>query len=162
MARNAFSIRAPQEIEIPVVQELFREYARELELDLSYQGFEAELSSLPGEYASPRGALFLAISAAGMPVGCIAMRSLTEAGSCELKRMYVRASSRRRGIGHALAKAAIRAAERAGYFRMYLDTLPTLTPALALYERLGFTRTAAYYDTPIIDTIFMRKDLQQK
>ena len=157
---SAFDIRPPTDTEIPVVQELFREYARNIELDLSYQGFEAELQSLPGEYALPRGALLICVSAVGLPLGCVGLRPLIEPGSCELKRMYVRASARGRGVGRALAMAAIAAAERAGYLRMYLDTLPTLTAARALYQKLGFVPTSAYYFTPVVDTVFMRKDLQ--
>jgi ribosomal protein S18 acetylase RimI-like enzyme len=40
---------------------LFREYAVSLQLDLSFQDFENELASLPGDYAPPLGRLFLAI-----------------------------------------------------------------------------------------------------
>jgi len=36
-----------------------------------------------------------------------------------------------------------------------LDTLPSLATAVGLYERMGFARIPAYYDTPISGTIFM-------
>ena len=36
-----------------------------------------------------------------------------------------------------------------------LDTLPTMTEAIALYGRYGFTPTTPYYDTPITGTHFM-------
>jgi ribosomal protein S18 acetylase RimI-like enzyme len=36
-----------------------------------------------------------------------------------------------------------------GHSSMVLDTLERLSAANRLYERLGFERTAAYYDNPL-------------
>jgi hypothetical protein len=38
---------------------------------------------------------------------------------------------------------------------MCLDTLPTLTAAMRLYESAGFVRCTPYYETPLADTVFM-------
>jgi ribosomal protein S18 acetylase RimI-like enzyme len=38
---------------------------------------------------------------------------------------------------------------------MRLDTLSSMHEAQALYRALGFTEIAAYYDTPIKNTVFM-------
>ena len=42
---------------------------------------------------------------------------------------------------------------------MRLDTLPSMTGAIALYRKLGFEAIEPYYDTPVIGTIFMRRSL---
>src|SRR3954452_18545047 len=46
-----------------------QEYAASLDTDLCFQGFEAELVRLPGEYSPPKGELLLALWD-GQPVGC--------------------------------------------------------------------------------------------
>jgi ribosomal protein S18 acetylase RimI-like enzyme len=156
---RAFHVRAASADEMDVVATLFRAYAASLEVDLSYQGFEAELAALPGAYAPPAGALLIAVSAAGEPVGCVGVRALAEPGICEMKRLHTTPSVRGAGIGRALAVAAIHAATEAGYAAMRLDTLPLMIEAQTLYRRLGFEVTPPYYDSPVAGTIFMRKTL---
>jgi ribosomal protein S18 acetylase RimI-like enzyme len=140
------------------VATLFRAYATSLDVDLEYQGFEREVTELPGAYAAPAGALLLAWSG-DQAVGCVAVRPLPEQGVCEMKRLHTRVLARGAGIGKALAMAAIEAGRAAGYRCMRLDTLPSMLAAQALYRRLGFEVTPAYYDSPVPGTIFMRKIL---
>jgi ribosomal protein S18 acetylase RimI-like enzyme len=157
----AFSIRPAAADEMGTVATLFREYAAALGVDLSYQGFEAELAALPGHYVPPAGSLLLAFSAAGAPVGCVGVRPFpAEPGTCEMKRLHISLGARNGGLGRALAEAALEAATRAGYTQMRLDTLPEMIVAQALYRRLGFETTSAYYATPVPGTIFMRKNLR--
>lgn len=89
----------------------------------------------------------------------LACGTLSRAAACELKRLYVREARRGRGVGRALAEAAVAAAKRAGYRQIYLDTLATMTEAQALYRSLGFAATDAYYETPHASTVYMRLDL---
>jgi hypothetical protein len=42
-----------------------------LDIDLSYQGFDAEMEAMPGKYAPPAGELLLARYPNGTPVGCV-------------------------------------------------------------------------------------------
>ncbi len=154
-----FSIRPAALHEMAAVESLFRDYAASLDVDLSYQGFEAELASLPGAYAPPDGALLLATSPADDPLGCVALRKLAEAGACEMKRLYAAPAARGSGLGRALANAAIDAAIQAGYRIIRLDTLPAMAAAQALYHQLGFEVTPPYYATPVAGTLFMRKTL---
>ncbi|MEF3275544.1 MAG: GNAT family N-acetyltransferase [Chloroflexus sp.] len=139
------------------IRELFREYAASLPIDLGYQGFAAELATLPGVYAPPQGRLWLAL-VNGIAAGCIALRPLT-GDICELKRLYVRPPFRNDGLGWHLASRLIAEATAIGYQLMRLDTLPSMQQAIRIYERLGFTRCAPYYPTPIAETIFMERRL---
>ena len=152
---------ATSEEDLSHIRKLFRAYTDWLNIDLSYQGFEAELAGLPGKYAPPSGALYLGRSSEGTPLGCIAMRPLEAPEICEMKRLYVLPEGRGLGLGHALVREIILAAHTAGYDRMRLDTLPTMHGALKLYRDAGFREIPAYYETPIAETVFLELNLQQ-
>jgi len=139
--------------ELGTVRALLREYEAELGIDLCFQGFEQEVANLPGDYATPRGALLVAEVDAAI-AGCVALRPL-DAEVCEMKRMYARPAFRGRGVGRALAAAIIAEARRIGYARMRLDTLPVMTEAQALYERLGFADIPPYRDNPVRGARYM-------
>lgn len=139
------------------VRMLFEEYAVWLGVDLTFQGFQEELRQLPGPYTPPRGRVLLG-SEGSQAAGCVALRPLAP-DVCEMKRLYVRPGFRGRGMGCALARKIIQEARQIGYSIMRLDTLASMTPAITLYESLGFTRCAAYYDTPLKDTVFMQLPL---
>jgi len=125
---------------------LFGEYAALVAEALCFQNFDAELAALPGEYAPPGGVLLIARDG-GAPAGCVALRRL-DAGTGEMKRMYVREAYRGSGLGRRLAVAVIEEARKRGYMRVLLDTLPKLAPAIALYRDLGFRETAPYLACP--------------
>ena len=137
--------------ELGMVRELFAEYARSLAIDLCFQNFEAELDSLPGDYAPPRGALLLAWAGQEL-VGCCALRPLDTVdypNACEMKRLYVRPALRGCGVGRRLAEAVMTAAQQAGYATLLLDTLSEMETARAMYQDLGFTEVPPYYYNPI-------------
>lgn len=142
--------------EIPIVRELFREYADGLGIDLCFQDFEAELASLPGKYAPPRGRLLLAFDD-GAAVGCVALRPI-ELETCEMKRLYVRPDVRGQHVGRLLAERICDEARAAAYRRICLDTLPAMTSALALYASLGFQPIEPYVFNPIEGALFLGLD----
>jgi len=137
---------------------LFREYQQWLTIEICFQSFEAELSSLPMPYLPPRGALLLALEADEV-AGCGAFRPLAD-GSCELKRMFLRPRFRGKGRGRRMATALIGRARAAGYPSMRLDTFPLMREAVALYQSLGFRQIERYYDNPHPDALFYQLDLR--
>ena len=128
--------------EIALVRDLFIEYASAIGIDLEYQGFSAELASLPGKYAPPTGELFLA-RVGDMAGGCVALRAL-DPTTRELKRLYVRPATRGMGLARQLVEAAISSARRQGCTELRLDTLATMVPAQALYRSFGFVEIPPY------------------
>ena len=143
------------------VRTIFREYAAGLGVDLCFQQFDEELAGLPGEYAAPRGALFVA-RVDGELAGCCALRPLDSSdypNASEMKRLYVRKAFRGFGLGRRLAEAALDAARQAGYDCVLLDTLDDMEAARALYEDLGFEEVPPYYHNPIPGAHYLKADL---
>jgi GNAT superfamily N-acetyltransferase len=134
---------------IAKVRELFAEYARLVDEPLCFADFDRELASLPGEYR-----LFLLEDAAG----CVALRVLA-ADTAEMKRLYVRAAHRGKGLGRLLAETAIAAARKAGCARIVLDTLPKMHEAQALYRALHFRPVAPYLQNPTPGAICLELSL---
>lgn len=162
--------------DIAAFARLCRDYAASLPFSLEYQGFDAEMASLPGRYSAPGGVILLAWRERGggedsgggsggvgdsartppscEAIGCVAVRPLAPDGVlpgepepvCELKRMWVAPSARGLGIGHALMAQAIAFARNAGYRMMKLDTSPDMHAAIACYARAGFTPAPRYND----------------
>lgn len=145
----------PEDVE--AVRGLFLEYQESLGIDLCFQGFDREVAELPGDYTRPAGCLLVARDD-GAAVACVGLRRL-DAATCEMKRLYVRPSHRGLGLGRALAEAVISEARLVGYVRMRLDTLPSMSEAAVLYERLGFRDIEPYAENPVPGARFLQLDL---
>ncbi|MCW9038618.1 GNAT family N-acetyltransferase [Altibacter sp.] len=80
---------------------------------------------------------------------------------CELQKMYFLPEARGRGVGDAMIKLCLTKARTFRFEQCYLETMPYMTAAQKLYERVGFR----YIDGPMGDTghyscpVHMIKDL---
>ncbi|MCW5806691.1 MAG: GNAT family N-acetyltransferase [Deltaproteobacteria bacterium] len=76
------------------------------------------------------------------PAGCGGVALLD--GFAEVKRMYVRATARGRGIAETILARIEAAARDAGYATLRLETGDRQVAAMKFYERAGFRRCAAF------------------
>ncbi|MDO8768069.1 MAG: GNAT family N-acetyltransferase [Burkholderiaceae bacterium] len=149
----------PQQID--ATRLIFREYAAGLGIDLCFQNFDAELATLPGDYAPPRGALLLAW-VNGEVAGCCALRPIDNCdyvNAAEMKRLYVRPAFRGLGLGRQLAQAILDTAQLIGYDSVLLDTLNDMEIARAMYTELGFKEIPPYYHNPLAGAHYLKADL---
>lgn len=149
-----------EQSQIEEVKKLFLDYAKSLDIDLDFQGFQTELDTLPGKYSLPGGILILAL-VDGKSAGCIALRKISK-NICEMKRFYVRDTYRGLGIGRKLIDVLIEKGKGMNYLYMRLDTLVTMKSAQHLYLSFGFYDIPAYTYNPFKDARFMELKLVNK
>lgn len=162
MSTPELSLIAPAEAaQWLACQDILREYAEQLGVDLCFQGFEQELAGLATHYGEPEG-LFLLALVDGEVAGCGGFRPLPDVdypNACEMKRLFVRPAYRRFGLGRRIAQALIDRALEAGYSTMLLDTLDDMEAARGLYETLGFEEVPPYYYNPVAGAHYLKVDL---
>jgi len=163
MAANSPTILAPAEArDWDQARDILRDYAASLQVDLCFQGFDAELALIDQHYAAPAG-MFLMASVDGVVAACGGFRRLHDVdypNACELKRLYVRGDYRRYGLGRALTESLMDRAREAGYSTMLLDTLDDMEAARELYASLGFIEVPPYYFNPIPGAHYLKVDLE--
>ncbi|MEX0365163.1 MAG: N-acetyltransferase family protein [Ruegeria sp.] len=107
--------------------------------------YQTLIDDLPKIHARPKGNILLA-DVGRTVMGCAMYYPLDPTGVTELKRVYVDPAARGSGAGRRLIEEAIKYARADGYTQLVLDTMVPLTEAIALYNRMGFTPCAPYYD----------------
>jgi GNAT superfamily N-acetyltransferase len=122
--------------------------------------YEPDYHRLGQVYLRGAGNFWLAWSGE-RPIGHVGAQAMGD--GIELRRMYVRAEERRRGVGALLLAALIEHARRQGVKAIELWTSPA-GPGRFLYERAGFRIVAArgpefFGVQPSTDEIRMRLDL---
>jgi GNAT superfamily N-acetyltransferase len=140
-----------------LVKQLVKNYIRWLNIDLSFQDVDKELSDLSSMYGPPDGIFLLAWDEDKL-AGGVGLRALAP-GVCEMKRLYVYDQFKNKGIGRRLCTALIQEARNLGYDRMRLDTLDRMASAIELYKSLGFKEIEPYRFNPDPTTRYMELSL---
>lgn len=86
---------------------------------------------------------YLAVVAGGLAVACGGLQAL-DAGTGEIKRMYVRPAYRGRGIARQLLAALEELAFRHGHHTLCLETGTYLPAAIGLYTSCGYQPIPVY------------------
>ena len=60
--------------------------------------------------------------------------------TCELVKLYLNKSARGTGLGKQLLLQSMQWAKQNGYLQVYLESMPELSKALSIYEKVGFEK----------------------
>ena len=145
---------AAGEADVAAARALFLAYADSLDVDLCFQGFDAEMERFPGEYQSPDGALFVAEVKAEI-VGVVGLRSAPH-GFAEMKRLYLTDGARGLGLGKQLTESVISRAGQMGCAGVVLDTMSSMNAAQDIYRKRGFEEYRPAQDGGHPDLLYFR------
>lgn len=134
---------------------LFAAYAEEHAYSLGDQDVVGEGLAARERYAD--GALLVADDG-GDVVGCVAYEPWGE-GRARMKRMFVPAEHRGKGLGRSLAYGIVGKARHDGYKEIVLDTSRPMEAATALYRSMGFEPFEPDYEAPCREVLYLRLGL---
>lgn len=96
----------------------------------------------------------------GQIAGYIGSQSVLD--GADVMNLAVSPSYRRQGIGQSLIKELVEHLRQRGIIALLLEVRVSNTPAITLYEKLGFVqvgRRPGYYRNPREDALILRKEL---
>jgi len=134
-----------------------KSYTKWLNVDLSFQNIQSELSNFQTIYSYPDGAFLLAFFNQEL-AGGVGFKRFNQK-ICEIKRLYIYDRFRGKGIAKAALLEALTLAKRYGYKFARLDTLDSMKGAIALYKSFGFREIAPYYKNPLPNTKYFELKL---
>ncbi|MGA5821038.1 GNAT family N-acetyltransferase [Kitasatospora sp. NPDC094028] len=146
----------PADVNSPEALQLLREYYYDVanryyrlhfDRECTTEELETGLAGSGSTDLAPPTGVFLIGRYDGTPHSCAGLR-LSEDGTAELTRVFVRPDVRGTGGGSRLMAAVDRAALDLGARRIVLDTRLDLVEARALYTRTGYREIPAYSDGP--------------
>lgn len=96
----------------------------------------------------------------GIVAGYVGSQSVLDAA--DIMNLAVSPNYRNQGIGQALIKRLVAHLQQSGVLALLLEVRVTNTPAISLYEKMGFIQVGCrpkYYHNPREDALILRKEL---
>jgi DNA-binding MarR family transcriptional regulator len=117
-------------------------------------GFDpGDATTHDAETFDPPGGAFVLVRESGEPIGCGGLLTM-EPGVGEIKRMWIAPEWRGLGLAGRLLADLEGRSRTIGHHTVRLDTNSTLTDAIAMYERAGYTAIGRYNDNPYAERWF--------
>jgi GNAT superfamily N-acetyltransferase len=132
-----YTIRAATGADAAAVREVVSAVLAEYGLQPDPEHTDRDLQDLDAFYLSRGGGFLVAVGSDGRIAGSCGVVPL-EGTTWELRKMYLRAEARGRGLGKELLARALEFVRTHGGTRVELETASVLTEAIGLYTRSGF------------------------
>ncbi len=129
-------IRRAHNSDTEIIQHIVYACLDEFGLQADHYGTDADLDDIDAHY-NKAGGYFCVVEHDGRVIACGGLLRHSE-HRLELRKMYMRASYRGKGIGKALLEHLIAEARTLAAREIVLETAQVLQSALALYKAYGF------------------------
>ncbi len=135
-ALKQVTLRLAEDRDLPWLRELFQESVIEGLVGDNDTG--ADIDNLREGYFSDNGLSGFWVAAfRDLVIGMVGVQKIAE-NSAEIRRLRVRSTFRRHGIGALLMEKALLFCKHHGYLKIVLDVRIERGPAIALFEKFGF------------------------
>src|SRR3954468_4282277 len=151
---DQLSIRQATRADQEQVKMLVFGVLREFGLEPSPESTDADLSDIEGAYLDSGGMFEVIERSDGRIVGSVGIYPM-DGGLCELRKMYLAANVRGRGLGKLLLERALSHARKAGFRAVMLETAGVLEGAVSLYTSYGFQPTRVEHMASRADQVFI-------
>jgi len=154
-------VKASTVADFAIAGQLIQEYRDYLVAEGIFEcaagNFDTEIQNPSRTYPSAQGGVYLAFDG-DRPTGCAALEEQTP-GIGEVRRLFVRADFRGRGLGRELIAFVVEDARSLGYRVIRLDTFRRIPYAQNIYLGLGFQEIPPYNELPRDKVIFLEQSL---
>ena len=133
---QAHTFRVANNADRPQIRSLISGVLGEYGIATDFATSDKDLADIEANYGNNGGAYFVLLEDKDI-IGTVAL-SRDSDSTCELCRMYLAATHRRRGLGRVLLNKVLSEAQQRGFSEVRLETAAVLIEAIALYKSVGF------------------------